>query len=391
MATQLVLMIGAVLLACGSGGLFIVYADNPRLKGLQWLGGSFAAGCLGAFLLFDYRHIPAVLSVLTADVLILAAFVLLHVAFLALVAKEKSLFPVLGAVLLTLQATVDIYLLQFNGTVKLRIFWVGIFVAIQTGHTAAVLLRNRLVAIRAPAIFSAVLLILFTILNLARSLITGSNIVDDPAITYKIALVTYIIYIVVALGMAFGFFWMTATRLTARLEQMASTDPLTRVYNRRVFLDWCEKELQRAQRMRTPFSILMVDLDHFKNINDRFGHHMGDSALCAVVEEIQDSVRGIDVLGRWGGEEFAVLLPGASAGAAFVVAQRVRRNIEKIVLSATRANGTEEPVGLVKVTASVGLAAFRGGDDTIADIMQRADSALYQAKTDGRNRVLSSP
>jgi diguanylate cyclase (GGDEF)-like protein len=175
--------------------------------------------------------------------------------------------------------------------------------------------------------------------------------------------------------------------LSSGLESLASTDPLTRIYNRRVFLLWCEKESGRSQKTGLPFSVLMIDLDHFKRINDEFGHDTGDRALCAVVEKIQDSVRGIDVIGRWGGEEFVALLPGAAEGSAFWVAQRVRANIEKMVLQATHVRRQGEVQ--IRLTASVGVATYKGPEDCIHDMLKRADTALYEAKTTGRNRVLA--
>ena len=127
----------------------------------------------------------------------------------------------------------------------------------------------------------------------------------------------------------------------------------------------------------------MVDLDHFKRINDNFGHQVGDDVLCAAVEKMQDSVRGIDVLCRWGGEEFAVLLPNAPVEATLLVAERIRENIRKILLP-EQAGGQ---VGL-ELTASIGTATYRDLDDGIAVMLQRADRALYAAKEAGRNRVL---
>ena len=387
MAPQLVLIIGCILLACGSAGLFIVRVNNTRLRGLGWFGGAFASGSVGAFLLYDI-HASEWISVILADVLVLTAFVLLNAAFAEL-AERESPVPTLGIALVVLQAVVDFWLIHFPHPVDYRSLVAGLLIAVQVGQTAVLLLRERREAIRAPVWFSAILSLSFMGFNILRSVAFRIGIFDDPYAAYREEIVTYILYIAVALGMAFAFFWMTATILTSELEHMASTDPLTRVYNRRVFLDWCEKELNRAQRTGTSFSILMVDLDHFKNINDSFGHHVGDEVLCTVVEEIQDSVRGIDILGRWGGEEFAVLLPGATLTAACVVAQRIRSNIEKILLqsSGLKQNSNDPQIS---VTASIGLAAFRGSGDTIANVMQRADSALYLAKDAGRNRVLST-
>ena len=169
---------------------------------------------------------------------------------------------------------------------------------------------------------------------------------------------------------------------------MASTDPLTRVYNRRVFLHWCESEQARSQGLGVPFSVLMLDFDHFKKINDTYGHHVGDQVLCAAVERIQDSVRGIDVLCRWGGEEFAVLLPNASEEATQMVAERVRRNIRMIKSADMRFAG--EAFAELQLSASIGAASFEGAGDTYDLMLQRADAALYEAKRSGRNRVILS-
>jgi diguanylate cyclase (GGDEF)-like protein len=386
MATQLVLIIGAIILACGSAGLLIVRLTNPRLRGLDWLGGSFAAGSAGATLLFIHQRGSLFLSVVLADVLILLSVVLLHVAILELTNSE-SLFPTLGIVLLALQATADLCLILHQGTNGVRTCVVGLLIAAQAGQTVVVLLRAPRHGIRAPIWFSATVLMCFTIFNFFRSLAIARGALNSPTLFYEVKIVTYVLFLAVALGMAFGFFWMTATILTANLEQMASTDPLTRVYNRRVFLDWCEKEMVRSQQTSIPFSILMIDLDHFKQINDSLGHRAGDEVLCAVVEKMQDSVRGIDVLGRWGGEEFTVLLPHSSSEAAMLVGQRVRRNIEQIVLQDIGL-GNGQRVQAIKVTASVGVATFRGIKDRVSEVLHRADMALYEAKAAGRNRVL---
>ncbi len=386
MATQITLIIGAVLLACGSAGLYIVRLTNSRLLGLGWLGASFATGSIGAVLLFSFPYTSFWLSVVLADVLILNAFVLLHVAILELI-ESPSQLPVLGVVLLLLQVVADLCLIYLQIPNRFRSVAAEMLIAIQTGQTSMVLLRASRRVISVPFIFSAILLVGFTCFNVGLGIVIALGMLNKPALFYDVKVVTYIIHIAFALGIAFGFFWMTATNLTEKLEKMASTDPLTRVYNRRVFLDWCARELSRAERSGNKFSILMIDLDHFKRINDTFGHHIGDEMLIAAVEKIQDSVRGIDVLGRWGGEEFAVLLPGASLEAALIVAQRVRTNIEKIALQV--ATIQQSHAAGVVITASIGVAALRNSKDHIADVMQRADAALYQAKAEGRNRVLS--
>jgi diguanylate cyclase (GGDEF)-like protein len=201
--------------------------------------------------------------------------------------------------------------------------------------------------------------------------------------------VVFLVYLITAMGLAFNSLWMTTAELSEEVERMAGTDPLTRIYNRRLFRDWCERELSRSRRGRVPFSLLMMDLDHFKEINDRYGHHGGDAMLVAVVEAMQDSIRGIDVLGRWGGEEFVALLPGANGEAAVMVAQRVRSHIERLVLPAGLGTdaGREETM---RMTLSLGVATYRGLDDGLDAMFRRADEALYRAKAAGRNQVLAT-
>ena len=126
----------------------------------------------------------------------------------------------------------------------------------------------------------------------------------------------------------------------------------------------------------------MMDVDHFKRVNDHYGHSGGDMALVAVVEAMQDSVRGIDVLGRWGGEEFTALLPGTNLESAHLVADRVRQNIEKLELQTNS--------GPMRITVSIGVATVRDARDDVKGMLLRADKALYQAKKNGRNQVLTA-
>ncbi len=129
-----------------------------------------------------------------------------------------------------------------------------------------------------------------------------------------------------------------------------------------------------------------MDFDHFKRVNDSFGHHVGDEVLCAAVERIQDSVRGIDVLCRWGGEEFAVLLPAALPEATRIVAERVRQNIRLINGSFPRLS--KQVTRDFQLTVSIGAATFSSESDEVEAMLQRADTALYQAKEAGRDRVV---
>jgi diguanylate cyclase (GGDEF)-like protein len=167
------------------------------------------------------------------------------------------------------------------------------------------------------------------------------------------------------------------------VEQQALVDGLTGLANRRLCAAALEKELARAQRFDEPLALVLADIDDFKRINDRFGHPTGDEVLKAFAATLRGSVREIDLAGRWGGEEFALLLPGTDLEGGHELAERVRQALE--------AQEVEAPDGsAVKVTASFGVAAFPEAE-TQDQLVAASDGALYEAKNSGKNRVVSAP
>ena len=385
MASKLVLILVALLLGFGSAAITFARRYTSALRGLGWLGLSFASAGIGVILLIFEHATPPLVSILISDLLVLLAFVFLHVAVIR-VAASASLVPWLGIVLLILQTAAGFYRIYGGAGRDFRITIACLLIAAQTSETAHRLFRMCRRGERAPARFTGSILICVVIVNLARSFGAASGLLHHAATFIKVEEITFAVYIVAAFGIAFGFFWTSTTIRANGLEHLANTDSLTRLFNRRVFLIWCEKELIRTQKTGALFSVLMIDLDHFKQINDRYGHYIGDEVLCASVEKIQDAVRGIDVIGRWGGEEFAALLPGAGREAAFLVAERVRRNIEKVPLPQSAALSTGR-ASATNVTACVGISTYQGGRESVRELMQRADKALYQAKANGRNSI----
>jgi diguanylate cyclase (GGDEF)-like protein len=168
---------------------------------------------------------------------------------------------------------------------------------------------------------------------------------------------------------------------TAELRILATTDALTGTLNRRRFFEEAEEERARAQRYKHPLSVAMLDLDHFKSINDRFGHAVGDEALRRSAAIMKRVVRRQDRVGRYGGEEFGVLFPETGLEEAASVAERLRREIA----------GEELRAGerVVALRVSCGVAACRA-DESIEETFKRADAALYEAKVGGRNRVVAT-
>ena len=165
----------------------------------------------------------------------------------------------------------------------------------------------------------------------------------------------------------------------AKLALLATMDVLTAVWNRRHFMEQAAGEVARAWRYGRPLSVLLFDLDHFKLVNDTYGHAAGDETLRMVVQRARDALRASDGIGRYGGEEFVVLLPETDADAAQVAAERVR---EAIAATPVAFDEHRFPV-----TASIGVATWRDSEPSIEQALRRADAALYEAKLAGRNRV----
>lgn len=194
----------------------------------------------------------------------------------------------------------------------------------------------------------------------------------------------------ISIGMAIALYGLK--NIFADLEQqktvlkgLTQTDPLTGALNRAGMMSHLEEEFQRANRNLKPVSILMIDIDHFKRVNDRYGHLTGDAVLQNLITHLQRSLRQIDSIGRFGGEEFLIILPDTSSEQAAVTAERIRRNVEQSVCA--YANERE-----IKITVSIGISIYDPRDSNLKESKNRlqeyirqSDLAMYKAKNSGRN------
>ncbi len=170
------------------------------------------------------------------------------------------------------------------------------------------------------------------------------------------------------------------TPLASRLRRLATLDGLTGVLNRATYMRMSEHELAGARRRRQPVSVVMLDADHFKRVNDTYGHDIGDEVLKVLSATCRATLRAVDVVGRLGGEEFALTLPDTALDGALLVAERLRERIAALEVPAKK--------DILRFTVSIGVAGFPGGGETIAALLKAADEALYAAKHGGRNRVV---
>ena len=171
------------------------------------------------------------------------------------------------------------------------------------------------------------------------------------------------------------------TEALAEAQRQAVTDPLTNLYNRYYLYTLGEHEINRAKRFKQPLSLLMVDADHFKEINDTHGHLVGDQVLILIADRFQEITRKVDIIARFGGEEFVILLPETSGEAAFELAERLRSRISTGTFTT---NNKTYPLP----TISIGIASLGEDIQTLDDLLNHADTALYEAKAAGRNNTV---
>lgn len=358
---------------------FVLRRSFPRdIGGI----GEWGWGCVsmvgGAFLFTSRNTLPPLLSVVLANTLIVGGIVLMHVSlrrFAGLCAGYRYAAGLVAAVatgLLWLTMVVDDYRgrLEFITSVNMLLF----------GLSALLLFRmnRRGFAER----FTATLFAVEALVSLARFYFaltgqSGDNYWNDNSPIHVFYLASFSIALV---GLSFGFMLMVTTRVQEKLEYAASHDDLSGAYTRATFFRMMANEVQRARRQHSPLSLLLIDIDDFKRINDGHGHPVGDAVIRTFAKVTTSELRAHDLLCRYGGEEFALLLPDTALDEATAVAERIR------------ARFTEDAFdGIPSFTVSLGVQSAEQGALDVAQMVEGADRALYIAKKLGKNRVEIAP
>jgi len=220
-------------------------------------------------------------------------------------------------------------------------------------------------------------------LRAGRAMVSPGTIVAEVTADSALNVSAAFSYLVIALVFQLTLVALVVTRGVVELRRASRYDALTGLLNRRAAQEALEDELQRSRRLGEPFSVLMIDADHFKSINDVQGHAAGDRALQHLGTLLSAQMRDIDRVGRWGGEEFIVVLPGTPLAQAQEVAERLRERTQSLP--------PRWQERAVPVTVSLGVSQWAGPSDELPALMARADAALYRAKANGRNRVEAEP
>lgn len=286
-----------------------------------------------------------------------------------------------GLTLLAVGVVVFHYVLD---RVMIRIVIVSAF------HSAAcfviartVFSRPAMSPIRYPAIFTGTAAAIFGIAHAVRALVylSGVDILISNMRETSWNIVFVSIGVMVLPTLTLGAILMVHDRMMTQAEQTANSDFLTGALSRRAFFASAAKEVARQQRTGNRLSLLVLDVDHFKSINDKYGHATGDHVLAHLAHQATRALRNVDYFGRLGGEEFAVLLPDAGEDEARLVAERLR--------SSLASRDDEKPSASVSYTVSIGVAEFDQGE-SFNQLLQRADGALYEAKHRGRDKVMTA-
>jgi len=355
---------------------------DKRVIGARWLAYSVLVEMIKIGLQAMSGSIPRLLSTMVANELNLAAFFTMYMGFRWFVQRER-LESRSGPIVLMI--LMSVYCGMFVLHVPYAFHLVGAVVVWLCGSTLRLMVRQREERFRVPAGITAVLMLVQMILVLYRMVLSTevyrhgpdwhSAPATDPRWTYSMMMI-----VMLANCLLIMYVWFAAAEMYSAVEATAGLDALTGCLNRRSLMKVAAHEMARSERTGMPLTVVAIDLDHFKQVNDSYGHAGGDAVLCSVVTLLRDRLRSVDVVARTGGEEFLVLLPDTDAVSGMKVVEGLRQ--------AVAAMRVEYESSVIAVTASAGVTQSLPKNDSWTAMANRADRAMYAAKGAGRNRVV---
>ena len=365
-----------------SGGIALAAASRLHLpvRGIGLWSAALLSASLGLALTLTRTIAGPIIGIVIGNVAIIASYALLWLGARRL--ARRPLHPAQMGVPLVV-AALGLTLFLGEGGMAARVVIMSVVTLVLLVLTARDLVHDQAPATRSRHVLAALCLIhagFFAIRTVTVMVAppSGGSVFPDGVMGTATFLFGFAWGILLVLGLVV----LTSEVLHAELNRQATRDPLTDAYNRRAFTDLAERELARARRGRSAPAFLLLDLDHFKQLNDRHGHDAGDRVLQAFVETASACLRREDVLARFGGEEFVLMLPDSTATEAEAAAERIRAAVAALTIT----SDTGQPV---TVTVSIGVVPPPlTPDDDLTGILRRADAALYQAKAAGRNRTM---
>jgi diguanylate cyclase (GGDEF)-like protein len=324
---------------------------------------------VGLMLRLFMDGLPDFFTIILSNILLLTGSGLFYIALSQFTGFTYSKSLVIGIIAIALSFLV--YFTYWDDDLGMRMITFSLGSVAMVFILIVQLWRTQKTSLR----FSATLMLAsFLVHGIFLMVRTVSLVLDPPLETLSITPVqsaTYLLSFAISFFWSTGFILMVSQRLRNDLMEVATIDVLTRIPNRRATQGFLEKELSRAQRNQSEFSVLLIDIDNFKQVNDRWGHSVGDHALVRAAGIFQSMIRKEDWVGRWGGEEFLMIVPGSPHCDAEPLAERVRTEIAKSEFSNS---GTS-----FGITVSIGVACANQ-TSSVDEILKKADDALYRAK-----------
>lgn len=351
------------------------------IRGIQRWGWAFLALSMAFLLAASREFLPTFFSVLLSSVGIHAALALFYFGTCQFMSRTPHYS--LMAVPIGLNLLAQVYFLYGDPLLWARVAANGASNFLILLPTLYLVLKGREgdPVWRFSKLYSATFVSVIGLVCLLRG---GWALVHQPLAAPQVPVamgqVLVVFYPTIVMVVATGFVLLAFDRLKDELEYLVSHDALTGAFSRRGFLSLAEAEISRALRMQRHTALLVLDLDYFKQVNDRFGHPAGDQVLCKFADVAKTCLRREDLFGRFGGEEFMVLLPDTLPDAARVVAERIRSAVSASRVSLPAADHQ------IRFTVSIGI-ANAAGRGTLEELLKLADNAMYLAKSRGRNRV----
>jgi diguanylate cyclase (GGDEF)-like protein len=353
---------------------------DKRLVGARWLAYSIGVELVKSVLQGMAGSIPRVLSTMVANELNIVAYFTMFLGFRWFVAREP-LRSRAGPI--ALLAVMAIYSGMFFLHVPYAFPVVGAPVLWICGATVLLMLRQKEERFRLPAQITASFLLLQMSLLLYRMVLSVE--IYHYAASWKPPLTdlrwvySMLMLALISNCLILMYLWFAAAEMYSTVEATAGVDALTGCLNRRSLMKIAAQEIARSDRSGMPLSIVMVDIDHFKAVNDTYGHGGGDAVLCALVPLLKENLRSVDVVARTGGEEFLLLLPDCDAIDAAAAVEELRQSVEQMQV--------EYEGRAITVTISAGVTQRLPRSDSWTAMVNRADTSMYTAKSTGRNRT----
>jgi len=362
-------------------GSLVFARINPSFQGFRALGYSYFLFSFGFILLGLRQYIADFLSIIVANVVIFSGFSLLIVGILKFLEYKKKSFEKVSLILLSGLIIFFVYFTYVQSNVNYRVLIISVMIAGQSLFIGVKVLTHQEQSLLTLTRFLGLSFFYCAFIFLWRGYFTLNEPIIDNFMNAGIAHALSLIALqLVVITSCFSLTLGASQQLANKLAIQATIDSLTELYNRRAFDEFAEKGVLRAQREKTPISLILMDIDLFKQVNDNYGHQVGDLVLQEFSLRLKNSLRQYDVLARYGGEEFTLLLPDTNAKTAMIIAEKLRAKIAQPVFCV-------EGKTNLSVTASFGVATNQGENINWQQLISFADLALYQAKAGGRNCV----